>query len=194
MEAEQSNAVALFWIPIGAGGNGFVRGNGRLYEAYRARVEGRARLALVHSALEITANGERYVIENAWPSPDSDTASRGVVVEGPVGTRRAGRLRPLRCEVRRWRDGVIPDAAEAIGGPVVVGTAPDLARAVLDLVPAVPPLTWGRRPAGSSEMWNSNSVIAWLLVRAGVADADARLPRGARAPGWQTGVEVAERG
>lgn len=191
MEFERSAEVALYWIPLGAGGNGFVRNNGRMYEALRARIERRQPLALVHAALEVTASRERYTIENAWPSPDADADSRGVVVEGPVGARWAGRFRPFRYEVRRWRDGVIPDVAEAIGGPVVVGTDPAFARSVLALVPEVPALTWGRTPVGSREMWNSNSVIAWILTRAGVADADARLPGGTRAPGWQTGVDVA---
>jgi hypothetical protein len=41
-------AVDLFWIPLGAGGNGFVRLNGRMYEAIKARRERRPRLDLYH--------------------------------------------------------------------------------------------------------------------------------------------------
>jgi hypothetical protein len=42
-------------------------------------------------------------------------------------------------------------------------------------------------------MWNSNSVIAWVLATAGV-DVDAvRPPDGGRAPGWDAGVAVARR-
>lgn len=39
-------------------------------------------------------------------------ALRGVVAQGAVGSRRARSLRFLRYEVRRWRDGVIPDVGE----------------------------------------------------------------------------------
>lgn len=42
-------------------------------------------------------------------------------------------------------------------------------------------------------MWNSNSVVAWLLVRAGIDPDTARLPENGRAPGWDAGVAVARR-
>ncbi len=42
-------------------------------------------------------------------------------------------------------------------------------------------------------MWNSNSVIAWLVARAGL-DAEAiQPPTGGRAPGWNAGFVVARR-
>jgi hypothetical protein len=40
-------------------------------------------------------------------------------------------------------------------------------------------------------MWNSNSVIAWLLARSGLPTASIRPPAGGRAPGWQAGLAVA---
>jgi len=184
------NAVTLLWIPLGAGGNGFVRNNGRIFERIAARRQKREPLALVHSALEVLSDGVRYTIENGWPSPDADTASRGVVLEGPVGAPWAARFRAFRYEVRRWRDGVIPDADEAIDA-VALSTDGRVARDVLALTAEVPCLVWGRTPPGCPEMWNSNSVVAWILTRAGIQNADARLPAGTRAPGWQTGVEVA---
>lgn len=187
------SAVVILWIPVGAEGSGFVRFNGRVYEAIAAWRGRRPRLALVHSALVVHVGEERYAIENA-PRPDNHSASRGVAGVGPVWARWLGRLPAFRYETRCWRDGAILDACEAIGGPVVVSGDAAVARAIVDLVSQVPLLTWGRRPAGASEMWNSNSVIAWLLTRAGVEHADARLPRGTRAPGWRTGVEVALRG
>jgi hypothetical protein len=66
---------------------------------------------------------------------------------------------------------------------------------VLDLVPAFPTVTWGRDEFGAGEMWNSNSLIAWLLAR---SDHDTRLvgPPGrgrGRAPGWPAGLVVAAR-
>jgi hypothetical protein len=39
--------------------------------------------------------------------------------------------------------------------------------------------------------WNSNSVIAWLLARAGLSAETVRPPPGGRAPGWAAGVAVA---
>ena len=44
-------------------------------------------------------------------------AERGVVAEGPVGSRWAGRLRIFRYEVRCWRGGIIPDVDEAVESP-----------------------------------------------------------------------------
>jgi hypothetical protein len=42
-------------------------------------------------------------------------------------------------------------------------------------------------------MWNSNSVIAWLIARTGL-DAEAiQPPTGGRAPGWNAGLVVARR-
>jgi hypothetical protein len=42
-------------------------------------------------------------------------------------------------------------------------------------------------------MWNSNSVIAWLLARSGLPTDAIRPPAGGRAPGWQAGLVVAGR-
>jgi hypothetical protein len=40
-------------------------------------------------------------------------------------------------------------------------------------------------------MWNSNSVIAWLIARSGI-DVDAiQAPVGGRAPGWNAGLVFA---
>ena len=71
----------------------------------------------------------------------------------------------------------------------------DVARAqlVLELVPIVPRPVWGRDELGAGEMWNSNSVISWLLLTAGLDMSDIRPPRSGRAPGWDAGLEVAKR-
>jgi hypothetical protein len=42
-------------------------------------------------------------------------------------------------------------------------------------------------------MWNSNSVIAWLLAASGLPTEAIRPPAGGRAPGWQAGLTVAHR-
>ena len=70
------------------------------------------------------------------------TVMRGVVADAPVGTRRMRSLRFVRYEVRRWRDGVIPDIGEAAESPQQLTDDPLLAQRVLDLVPAVPALVW----------------------------------------------------
>lgn len=95
MTGEPSGAaIDLYWLPLGAGGH-FVRLNGRIYEAIRAFHDRRRAFDLYHSALQVRVPEGRYVIEMAWPIPDSYGASRGVVVEGPVGSHRMERFRPF---------------------------------------------------------------------------------------------------
>jgi hypothetical protein len=64
---------------------------------------------------------------------------------------------------------------------------------VLDLIAQVPTPVWGRDELATGEMWNSNSVIAWVIARSGVDVESIQPPAGGRAPGWQAGVEVARR-
>jgi len=184
--------VDLYWLPLGAGGH-FVRINGRMYEAFAAWQERRPRVRLYHSALVVRVPAGRFVIEQAWPIPDADGARRGVVSEGPVGTRSARAPRFLRYEVRRWRDGVIADVAEAVGSPIRITDDQAVAQRLLDLVPEAPTPAWGRDELGAGEMWNSNSLISWLIARSGLDVDGIRPPRGGRAPGWRAGVTVARR-
>jgi hypothetical protein len=185
--------IDLYWLPLGAGGN-FVRLNGRIYEAVKAHRERRRPLDLYHTALEVRVPEGRFIIENAWPIPNADATSRGVVVEGPVGSLRFQRFRALRYEIRRWRDGVIADADAAVASPQHLSDDVEVARAVINVVEAVPALTWGRDELGAGEMWNSNSVIAWILARGGLAADSFHPPAGGRAPGWAAGVLLAGRG
>src|SRR5262245_11403175 len=152
----------LYWLPLGAGGH-FVRLNGLVFEAIAARLGHRSREDLYHSALRVHVPEGRFVIEQApaW----GVSGERGVVAEGPVGVRAAGRLRLFRYEVRRWRDGVIPDIDEAVDSPRRLTEDVEVARRLLELVPDVPRLVWGRDELRTGEMWNSNSLISWLLVR-----------------------------
>ncbi len=186
-----SARIDLYWLPLGAGGHS-VRLNGRVYEAVAARWQRRPACDLYHSALEVHVPDGRFVIEQA-PVRDADGADRGVVAEGPVGQRGAARFRLFRYEVRRWRDGVIPDVAEAVASPRALSDDVHQARRLLDLVPSVPTPVWGRDEHGTGEMWNSNSVVSWLLVRAGIEAESIPLPAGGRAPGWQAGLVVARR-
>jgi hypothetical protein len=182
--------VDLYWIPLGAGG-WFVRRNGRVFEALVALKERRPRKDLYHSALEVTVPEGRFTIEQT-PVPSLDDA-RGVVAGGAVGARWAGRFRIFRYEVRCWRDGHIPDVAEAVDSPRRLTTDAATAQRLLQLTAKVPTPTWGRDELAAGEMWNSNSIISWLLATAG-ADADhIELPVGGRAPGWRAGLVVARR-
>jgi hypothetical protein len=180
--------VLLYWIPLGAGGRGFVRWNGRLYERFEGIRQRRRPRDLYHAALEVSAPAGRFTIENIWPVPDAPPAGRGVVVEGPVWSRRLGRRRWFRYEVRCWLDGVIPDQDEAVGGPQVVSGSADLATRILDLAPSVPPHVWGRDEVGAGDIWTSNSVVAWLLMTAGAPMETLEPPPGGRAPGWHAGT------
>jgi hypothetical protein len=134
----------------------------------------------------------RFVIEQT-PIPDHHGERRGVVVEGPVGSNLIGRFRLFRYEIRRWQDGVIPDIAEAVSSPVRLSEDPTRASQILDLVPRVPALVWGRDEGHTGEMWNSNSVVAWLLAAAGLDPDRIQPPTGGCAPGWRAGVEIAHR-
>lgn len=186
-------AVVVHWLPLGAGG-WFVKRNGRVWERLAALRAGREPLDLYHAAMEIHLPEGRFTVEQTPVPRGGDPAARGVTVTGPVGLRTAGRLRLFRYEVRCWRDGVIPDIAWAVGGPVVVTRDLARARAVRALTAAVPPLVWGRDPCGAGEMWNSNSVVAWLLTRAGLGADTITPPPHGRAPGWRAGILVARGG
>jgi hypothetical protein len=184
-------AVDLYWIPLGAGGRS-VRFNGRIFEAIEAACQRRRRCDLYHSVLVVELDGDRYAIEVA-PSPNADEASRGVVATGAVGSRYIGWMRLFRYEVRCWRGGLIPDLAEAVGGPRRLTGDRRAARRVVDLVRTVPTPVWGRDELQAGEMWNSNSVIAWLIATAGLSTDLLSPPPGGRAPGWPAGIVVAGR-
>jgi hypothetical protein len=180
----------MYWLPLGAGGHS-VRLNGRVFEALVARLERREGCDLYHSALEVHVPEARFVIEMA-PIGPSDGAER-VVAEGAVGARAAGRFRLFRYEVRRWRDGIIPDIADAVESPHRLSDDPECARRLLELVPQVPTPVWGRDELRAGEMWNSNSLISWLIARSGLDVESIPLPRGGRAPGWRAGIVMARR-
>lgn len=186
-----SAAIDLYWLPLGAGGHS-VRLNGRVYEAIAAAAARRPRRDLYHSALMVLGPDGRYAIEMT-PVRAGDGADRGVVGGGAVGSRAAGRFRLFRYEIRRWRGGAIPDLAEAVDSPRRLSTDGAVAERLLALVPDVPTPVWGRDELRAGEMWNSNSLVSWLLMRSGL-DVDAiRPPPGGRAPGWDAGLAVARR-
>jgi hypothetical protein len=182
------DAVDLYWLPLGAGGHS-VRYNGRVYEWLVARRDRRAPLALYHSALEVHSAGQRFVIESA-PVGAEPGGRRGVVASGAVGARPAGALRLFRYEVRCWLDGTIPDVGEAVESPRRLSDDATTARSVLHHVRHVPTFVWGRDECATGDMWNSNSVVSWVLVQAGLDVSEVRPPAGGRAPGWDAGIVV----
>jgi hypothetical protein len=185
-----SSGINLYWLPLGADGNPVVRWSGRLYEAVLARHQHRPARALYHSALLVHLAGDAtYAIEMA-PVWSSKAPDRGVVGEGAVGLRWLGQSRMFRYEIRCWRNGIIPDLLAEIGGPVRVEATEQQVRRLLALVPSCPTLTWGLDELGTGEMWNSNSLIAWLLVSSGLATDNLMPPEAGRAPGWNAGIGV----
>jgi hypothetical protein len=158
MTAESETGVGLYWLPLGAGGHS-VRLNGRVFEAVAARLKGRPPCDLYHSALEVRVPEGRFVIEQT-PVPDGNGGERGVVAQGAVGSRWAGRFRIFRYEMRRWRDGIIPDINKAVESPQRLTDDPDVAQRVLDLAPHMPTPVWGRDEFAAGEMWNS---LMWNL-------------------------------
>jgi hypothetical protein len=184
--------VNLYWLPLGAGGR-FVRLNGRVFETLDAALHRRRRCDLYHSALEVRLGDDRFVVEQGPVWNNNSVPERGVVCEGPVGSRWLGRSRLFRYEVRRWRGGVISDLSEAVASPCLLSSDPVRARCLLELVPEVPRATWGRDELQAGEMWNSNSLVSWLLARTGLDIGAVALPTRGRAPGWDAGLVVAAR-
>jgi hypothetical protein len=165
--------------------------NGQVFEALAAFLEGRAPCDLYHSALVVRVPDGTFVIEQAPAGPNG--ADRGVVAQGAVGSRRAGSLRLFRYELRCWRDGLIPDIAEAVDSPRRLTDDEDVAQRLLELVPSVPTHVWGRDELRTGEMWNSNSVISWLIAGCGLSPESIDPPARGRAPGWRAGIVAARR-
>ena len=186
-------ALDLYWIPLGAG-NRVVQFSGRTFETLAAKRSRRPPGGLYHTALVASLGVDRYFIEmTPVPPARQAPADRGVVAEGAVGMAWARQLRIFRYEIRRWRNGTIPDLAAAVASPVRITTDEDEIATALAAVPAVPTPVWGRDELGAGEMWNSNSVVAWVLSVAGLEDRAGEPPLAGRAPGWRAGLIVASR-
>jgi hypothetical protein len=182
--------VDLYRLPLGARGHWLSVG-GKVFEAVAARLERREARDIYHSVLEVRLPEGRFVIEMG-PVADTNGAGRGVVAEGPVGTRWAGRLRSLRYEVRCWRGGVTA-YSYAVDSPRRLTDDEGLARRLLDLVPLVPTLVWGRDQLRAGEMWCCNSLTSFLVVASGLSVESIQPPPGGRAPGWNAGTVAASR-
>jgi hypothetical protein len=185
-------SVDLYWIPLGSGTN-VVRISGALFEALSALATRRRRCDLYHAALILHVPEGHFIIEQAHV-PDLHPEARGVVAQGSVGTKWAGRFRIFRYEIRRWHGGQIPDVCYAVASPVRLSADLIQARRVLDLLPSIPTPVWGRDELHTGEMWNSNSVISWVLATGGIDLSSISPPSSGRAPGWNAGIVIAERG
>ena len=189
MNDVSANGVDLYWLPLGAGGHS-VRLNGRVYEAVAARIQGGRRSI---STTRRSSCACRKGGSSSSRRPSAMTTGRPEALSPRVlsGASGPGRFRIFRYEVRRWRDGVIPDIGEAVDSPRRLTADPVVGRRILDLVPAVPALVWGRDESRAGEMWNSNSLISWLITRSGLDVESVHVPPGGRAPGWHAGIVVA---
>lgn len=79
-----------------------------------------------------------------------------------------------------------------MASPVRLCVTESQTRAVLDLVPCCPTPTWGLDELDTGEMWNSNSVVAWLLALSGLVTPGLAAPARGRAPGWRAGLRAAQ--
>lgn len=189
--------MALWWLPVGAGGHVVIH-TSRWWERYRAWREHRDPRRLFHSALEVFIEPgghgpRRHVIEMApaWGRLDPSVI---VVASGPVGLACLGRSPLFRYAVRCWPEGRIPDRDHAPAPPTVLILPAADAEALLRRVPEVPGHTWGRDVPGVGDMWNSNSLVSWLLETSGLDAGDLRPPDGGAAPGWTAGIVAARAG
>lgn len=179
----------LWWIPVGAGGH-VTRHTSRWWELFQAHRDHRSPQPLFHTALEIFVDETRYLIEMtpAWGQP---AGPRGVIITGPVGLRSLGKWRIFRYEVRCWPHGVLPDKTYAVESPVPLQLTRDQALGLLRRISSLPCHVWGKDSFGIGDMWNSNSLISWLLETTGIDASQIRPPVGGRAPGWAAGVFAA---
>lgn len=185
--------LEVLFIPLGAAdASHCVRVNGWVFEAVSALVQRRGRRRLYHSAMHVHLDRSCHLIEMApvWSGPAGD---HGAQVTGPVGAQALGRFAAFRYEVRCWEGGTIPDLDHAVGEPRVVETDAKRLTALLALTSCFPAYTWGRDEQRAGEMWNSNSLVSWLLASSGHDVDGVTLPPDGRAPGWDAGLVVARR-
>ena len=186
-----SASVDLVWLPLGAGGHS-VRLNGRVYEAVAAQIGRRRRCALYHSALDVSVPEGRFVIEMA-PIPDADGRARGVVAEGAVGSRRAGGCGSFATRSGAGSAGPSPTSRRRWTAPAASPTTSSVHGGCSPWCRSSRHRSGAGTSSHAGEMWNSNSLVSWLLGHADF-DVDAiSPPPGGRAPGWNAGLVVARR-
>jgi hypothetical protein len=181
--------VELYWIPVAAGTPRLQRASLRVWEAFEAARARRPRATLFHTALKLwPPSGQALTLELV---PAFKGANQTSLASGPVGVRGADRWLIFRYQLLLVPGASLPDEQWAVESPVCLSTEAATASRLLELAPAVPGHTWGRRVKGTHEMWTSDSVVSWLLVRAGLDLTRVQPPAGGRAPGWGAGIEDA---
>jgi hypothetical protein len=155
--------------------------------------ERRSPRILYHSALIVTLCDGPRIIEQAPVADLNGWTERGVISEGPVGLRSAARFRLFRYENRCWLNGTIFDINMAVSSPVRISNDPDHAQRIVNLLRVAPTFVWGRDELNAGEMWNSNSLVAWVLTRSQIRIDEIQPPPGGRAPGWSAGIVAANR-
>lgn len=192
-EDSESSRIVLWWLPVGAGAPTRIsQVTSGWWERLEAKRDQRAPQQLFHTALEVFTGTERFVIEVAPEWSDPHIRERGVIARGPVGIQWLGRSKLFRYEVRCWPNGELSDRSWAVGGPVTVSRSDDNVRALLQHIERAPVLTWGRTVHPTGDMWNSNSLVSWLLEMSGIDASKLHPPANGRAPGWDAGVALAQ--
>lgn len=177
-------------MPVGAGTSRFQQASLRLWESIEAARARRSRTILYHSALKLRTEGRTRTLELM---PAFVSTASAALMTGPVGVSFAGRLRLFRYKIVCLEVESLPDEQWAVDSPQVLSEDPEVAEAIVRLAGRTPRYTWGRRVRGTSEMWTSDSVIAWLLMQLGVDLSPIRIPADGRAPGWFAGIELAKK-
>jgi hypothetical protein len=183
--------VELYWMPVGAGTSRFQRASLRAWETIEAARARRPRVTLFHAALKLVDDGGSTCTLELMP--EFNGGSEPPIITGAVGMRAAGRFRLFRYQLQRLPVTELPDEQWAVDSPVNLSQDCVVADRILALAPGVPAHVWGRRVAGTGEMWTSDSVISWLLVRAGIDLSSIGPPQGGRAPGWYAGMILGRR-
>jgi hypothetical protein len=184
--------VDLYWLPVAAGTLSPVRRwSLACWEWLDAKAHRRRPGALYHAALKLgLEDGATYTLEL---TPAFVGNGEQPLMTGPVGVRGADRFRFFRYQLLALCTDWLPDEDWTVAY-VRLGSGSEAARRVLALAPSVPKYTWGWRAPGTHEMWTSDSVISWLLVRADLGLDGVTPPADGRAPGWFAGIEAAKRG
>ncbi|MGE5595432.1 MAG: hypothetical protein ACM3S1_05290 [Hyphomicrobiales bacterium] len=176
--------VTLYWLPVGAGTH-FQRSSLRVYAAFEALVARRRPVEFLHAGLKLAIDGRRYTLE-LTPVPRRQPVAP--LVSGAVGSAWAGRLRLFRYQLICLESERLPDEEYVVGEPIELAEDGGFAERVLARARIVPAHTWGRRVAGTTEMWTSDSAVSWLVTKAGIAAGDIAVPKGYRAPGCRAGA------
>ena len=111
---------------------------------------------------------------------------------GPGRSRAPGRLRLFRYEVRCWRDGSIPDVAEAVESPRRLTDDATMATGCSGSCRGADPRVGARRAGrrGHVELQLGDRLAARPRRAPSAAVAP---PAGGRAPGWDAGIAAAHR-